>query len=109
MPDEQKLVRPVQKQSMCGSRGGNRGSGAPAKAQVYRVSSNTGPDSLNFIKIVSECDQEIPQSQTADKPMAPRRRVTQQSRDTRKTNLAKQPALSLYLFPIKMIAKLECT
>ena len=37
-------------------------------------------------KIVSEYDQEIPQSQTADKPMAPRGRATQQSRDTRKTN-----------------------
>ena len=35
---------------------------------------------------VSEHDQEIPQSQTADKPMAPRGRATQQSRDTRKTN-----------------------
>ena len=34
----------------------------------------------------SEYDQEIPQSQTADKPMAPRGRATQQSRDTRKTN-----------------------
>ena len=38
------------------------------------------------IKKVSEYDQEIPQSQTADKPMAPRGRATQQSRDTRKTN-----------------------
>ena len=37
-------------------------------------------------KIVSEYDQEIPQSQIADKPMAPRGRATQQSRDTRKTN-----------------------
>ena len=37
-------------------------------------------------KIVSECDQEIPQSQTADNPMAPRGRSTQPSRDTRKTN-----------------------
>ena len=37
-------------------------------------------------KIVIEYDQEIPQSQTADKPMAPRGRATQQSRDTRKTN-----------------------
>ena len=35
--------------------------------------------------IFSEYDQEIPQSQTADKPMAPRGRVKQQSRDTRKT------------------------
>ena len=34
----------------------------------------------------SEYDQEIPQSQTADKPMAPRGSVTQPSRDTRKTN-----------------------
>ena len=37
-------------------------------------------------KVVSEYDQEIPQSQTADKPMAPRGRATQQLRDTRKTN-----------------------
>ena len=36
------------------------------------------------LKIVSGYDQEMPQSQTADKPMAPRGRVTQQSRDTRK-------------------------
>ena len=34
----------------------------------------------------SEYDQEIPQSQTADKPMAPRKRATQHPRDTRKTN-----------------------
>ena len=40
----------------------------------------------DLTKIVSEYDQEIPQSQTADKPMAPRGRATQQSRDTRKTN-----------------------
>ena len=31
----------------------------------------------------SEYDQEIPQSQTADKPVAPRGRATQQSPDTR--------------------------
>ena len=37
-------------------------------------------------KIVSEYDQEIPQSQTADNPMAPRGRAAQPSRDTRKTN-----------------------
>ena len=37
-------------------------------------------------KIVSEYDQEIPQSQSADNPMAPRGRATQPSRDTRKTN-----------------------
>ena len=34
----------------------------------------------------SEYDQEIPQSQTADNPMAPRGRATQPSQDTRKTN-----------------------
>ena len=38
-----------------------------------------------YWKIVSEYDQEIPQSQTADNPMAPRGRATQPSRDTRKT------------------------
>ena len=37
-------------------------------------------------KLVSEYDQETPQSQTADKPMVPRGRATQQIRDTRKTN-----------------------
>ena len=45
--------------------------------------------------IVNEYDQKAPQSQTADKPMATRGRATQQSRDTRKTNKAKQSALSL--------------
>ena len=38
--------------------------------------------------------QEIPQSQTADKPVASLGRATQQSPDTKKTNKAKQPALS---------------
>ena len=37
-------------------------------------------------KIVSEFDQEIPQSQTADNPLASRGRAAQPSRDTRKTN-----------------------
>ena len=46
-------------------------------------------------KIVSEYDPEIPQSQIADIPMALRGRATQQSCHTIKTNLAKQPALSL--------------
>ena len=36
--------------------------------------------------INSKYDQEIPQSQTADKPMTLRARVTQLSRDTRKTD-----------------------
>ena len=48
----------------------------------------------NETKIVSEYDQEITQSQTADNPVAPRGRAAQPSRDTRKTNYAKQPALS---------------
>ena len=34
----------------------------------------------------SEYDQEIPQSPTADNPVAPRGRAAQPSRDTRKTN-----------------------
>ena len=34
----------------------------------------------------SEYDQEIPQSQTADNPMAPRGRAAQPSQDSRKTN-----------------------
>ena len=34
----------------------------------------------------SEYDQEIPQSQTDDNPVAPRGRAAQPSRDTRKTN-----------------------
>ena len=56
-------------------------------------------------KIVSEYNQEIPQSQTADNPVASQGRAAQPSRGTRKTNLAKQPAL----FPFKMIAILERT
>ena len=42
----------------------------------------------------SEYDQEITQSQTADKPTAPQGRDTQQPRDRRKINQAKQAALS---------------
>ena len=38
------------------------------------------------IKIVSEYDHEILQSQTADNPVAPRGRAVQPLRDTRKTN-----------------------
>ena len=39
-----------------------------------------------LLKMISEYDQVILQSQTADKPMAPRGRATQQSRATRQTN-----------------------
>ena len=49
---------------------------------------------IGLQEIVSEYDQEIPQSQTADNPLAPRGRAAQPSRDTRKTNLVNQPALS---------------
>ena len=38
------------------------------------------------LKIISEHDQKIPQSQTADNPAAPRGRAAQPSQDTRKTN-----------------------
>ena len=41
---------------------------------------------FSYLKIVSEYDQEIPQSQTADNPVTPRGRAAQPSRDTRKTN-----------------------
>ena len=50
------------------------------------------PDSYNVAighytpKILNEYDQEIPQSQTADNPMAPRGRAAQPSQGTRKTN-----------------------
>ena len=40
----------------------------------------------DYTKIVSEYDQEKPQSQTADNPVAPRGRAAQPSQDTRKTN-----------------------
>ena len=39
-----------------------------------------------FWKKVSEYDQEIPHSQTADYPVAPQGRAAKPSRDTRKTN-----------------------
>ena len=39
-----------------------------------------------FTKIESGYDQEIAQSQTADKPMTTRGRASQQSQDSRKTN-----------------------
>ena len=54
----------------------------------YIVSSPLPSSLLSFTikKIVSEYDQETPQSQTADNPVAPRGRAAQPSRDTRKTN-----------------------
>ena len=38
------------------------------------------------VEIISKYDQEIPQSQIAGNPMAPRGRATQPSRGIRKTN-----------------------
>ena len=38
------------------------------------------------IKVLSVYDQEIPQSQTADNPVAPRGNTAQPSRETRMTN-----------------------
>ena len=44
------------------------------------ISSLLGPYMLRIVtKIVSEYDQEIPQSQTADNPVAPRGRAAQPS------------------------------
>ena len=40
----------------------------------------------SVLEIVSEYDQEIPQSQTADNPVAPPGRAAQPSQDIRKTN-----------------------
>ena len=45
-----------------------------------------GGRNASFFRKVSEYDQEIPQSQTADNPVAPRGRAAQPSQDTRKTN-----------------------
>ena len=44
-------------------------------------------------KKISEYDQEIPQSQTADDPVVPRERATQPSRDTWKTKQSNQLSL----------------
>ena len=51
------------------------------KHKAMHVSGN-----ILYTKIVSEYDQEIPQSQTADNPVAPRGRAAQPSQDTRKLN-----------------------
>ena len=50
--------------------------------QVNSVSSQK-KNTRRQVKIVNEYDQEIPQSQTADNPLAPRGRATQPSRATR--------------------------
>ena len=58
------------------------------------------------IKIVSEYDQEILQSQTADYPMAPRGRVHSTITRHQEDKLSKATSS---LFPIKMIAILDWT
>ena len=45
---------------------------------------------LFTIKIVSEYDQEIPQSQTADNPVAPRGRAAQPSQDIKTASVDKR-------------------
>ena len=45
-----------------------------------------GGPNASFFRIVSEYDQQIPQSQTADNPVASRGRAAQPSQDTKKTN-----------------------
>ena len=47
---------------------------------------NSFPQEVRNSKIVNEYDQEIPQSQTADNPVAPRGRAAQPSQDIRQTN-----------------------
>ena len=54
------------------------------------------------MKKVSECAQKIPQSHTADQPTARWGRATRHQED-------KKVKQSAFLFPIKMIAKIERT
>ena len=69
-------------------------------AALGMVYADAGKPSKN-----SEYDQEIPQSQTADNPMAPRGRAAQPSRH-QEDKLGKATSS---LFPIKMTAILEWT
>ena len=71
-------------------------------------SESAGVDVSLFLsyKIVSEYEQEIPQSQTADKPIAPRGRANTTIVRHQDDKLSKATSC---LFPIKMIAKLEWT
>ena len=52
--------------------------------QVQKI---LGAREIQVQNIVNEYDQEIPRSQTADKPIAPRGRATQQQRDTRNLDI----------------------
>ena len=68
--------------------------GTVVSTAVYKATSVVGTVVNTSLYKNSKYDQEIPQSQTTDNPMAPQGRATQSSRDTRNTNQAKQPALS---------------
>ena len=56
----------------------------PHSVSIYQLL-GIGPKN-HLLEKVSEYDQEIPQSQTADNPVAPRGRAAQPSQDNRKTN-----------------------
>ena len=57
-----------------------------AKRSALYQQVTTRLQDMTKTKIVSDYDQELPQSQTADNPVTPRGRAAQPSRDTRKTN-----------------------
>ena len=61
---------------------------------------------LNSLKIISEYDEEILQSQTAVNPIAPRGRATQTITRHQEDKLSKATSS---LFPIKMIVMPEWT
>ena len=56
------------------------------EGQIQKPRLPPNPNVSVIAKLVSEYDQEIPQSQTADNPVAQRGRAPQPSQDTRKTN-----------------------
>ena len=53
---------------------------------LYKTASIVGTVVNTSLYKNSKYDQEIPQSQATDNPMAPQGRATQSSRDTRNTN-----------------------
>ena len=77
----EKNVRLIQKHNLEADRG----------EHTYTLGMNAYGD---MVGQNSEYDQETPQSQIADKPVAPQGRSIQQSQDTRKINYAKLLALS---------------
>ena len=69
------------------------------QARKGSTKNNNTRTNIKTVKNSKWYDQEMPQSQTADNPVALRGKATQQLRDTSKTTSS--------LFPIKMITKLE--